>query len=360
MQTLKRWWGRFQQTSVWLAWKRYGDSRGSLLAGGVGYFAFFSVFPAVLLAFTVFGVVLRNEPELLSSVKDSINELLPGFVKTASNPQGIIDVSAPSAATLSVSGITSVLGLVWAGTGWLGALRDAIRQIFRVQGAPGNFVLVKLRDIGVLVLLGVAILVSAAVGSIAGSAAKWLAGLVGLGEQGWILTVVAVLVGVAIDSVIIMLMLRVLSGVTLPWRAMRNAAIFGGVGLTVLKKLGSVLIAGTADKPLFAAFAAVVGLLVWLNFISRVILISTAWAANDRDRAAGALDVGAGHEHKATEGPEEQRLTTVRERTDAGLPTFGQRTADRTSLAAGAVLGAVGAYGLAAAGRGIRALRRRG
>jgi hypothetical protein len=36
------------------AWQRYSDAHGSVLAGGVGYFAFFSIFPAAALAFTVF------------------------------------------------------------------------------------------------------------------------------------------------------------------------------------------------------------------------------------------------------------------------------------------------------------------
>lgn len=41
------------------ACKRYGDHNGDLLAAGVGYFAFFSIFPALALAFAIFGFVLR-------------------------------------------------------------------------------------------------------------------------------------------------------------------------------------------------------------------------------------------------------------------------------------------------------------
>ena len=359
MQTLKGWWARLQQTQAWAAWKRYGGSRGNLLAGGVGYFAFFSVFPAVLLAFTIFGFVLRGQPDVLEQVKSSINDMLPGFVKTAANPQGIIDVKAPTKAALSISGAIAVVGLVLAGTGWLSALRDAIRAIFGVEGSPGNVVLAKLRDLGVLVLLGIAILLSAVVGSVAGAAAGWLADLIGLGSQGWILTLVALVVGVLLDAGIIMVMLRVLTGVDVPWPALRNAAIFGGVGLTLLKKFGALLLSGTTHNALYAGFALVVGLLVWLNFMSRIILISAAWAANDLDTVNAPADPTVGMEHKATEGPEEQVLVSVRQRTDAGLPTFGQRAADRTSVAAGAVLGAVGAVALGAVGRGIRHLVRR-
>jgi membrane protein len=358
VQTLKGWWARIQTTHAWLAWKRYGDHRGNLLAGGVGYFAFFSIFPAVLLAFTVFGIVLRNQPQLLDDTKNAINDLLPGFVKTDDNPDGIISVTAPTDQTLSIQGIVSVVGLVLAGTGWLGALRDGIRAIFGVEGSVGNPVLAKLRDIGVLILLGIGILLSAAVGAVAGDAATWLADQVGLGGQAWILTVVAFVVGVALDGSLVAVMLRILSGVRLPWPALRNGAIFGGIGLTVLKTFGSLLLTSTTDNKLYLGFALVVGLLVWLNFMSRVILISAAWAANDFTTSAGP-GLSEGQAHKLVEGPAPEALDSVRGRTDAGLPTFGQRAADRTSVAAGAVLGAFGAVALGTVVRGIRRLVRR-
>jgi membrane protein len=358
VRTLKDWWARLRSTQAWRAWKRYGDHRGNLLAGGVGYFAFFSVFPAVLLAFTVFGILLRNQPQLLEDTKNVINDLLPGFVQSDANPNGIISVDTPTRQTLSISGVVSVVGLVLAGTGWLSALRDGIRAIFGVQGAPGNPVVAKLRDVGVLVLLGVGILLSAGVGAIAGAAATWAADLVGLGGQGWVLTGVAFVVGVALDGGLVAVMLRILSGVKLPWPALRNGAIFGGIGLTLLKKFGSLLLTSTTDNKLYLGFALVVGLLVWLNFMSRVILISAAWAANDLD-TVGHAGLGAGQAHKLAEGPAPEPIDSIRERTDAGLPTFGQRAADRTSVAAGAVLGAVGAVALGSVVRGIRSLVRR-
>jgi membrane protein len=355
VQTLKRWWARAQQTHLLQAWKRYGDSRGNVLAGGVGYFAFFSIFPALLLAFTVFGLVLQGQPQLLDDLRDYVSETLPGFVKTDANPDGIIALEQPSGATLTVSGVVSLAGLLIAGLGWLGALRDAIRAVFGVKGEPGNLVTTKLRDLGVMVVLGVGIVFSAAVGAVAGAAAEWLADLVGLGSQGWPLTVVSLLVGVVLDGAIIALMLRVLAGVEVPWPVLRNAAFFGGIALTALKKFGSVLLAGTLDNPLFASFALVVGLLVWLNLMSRVVLISAAWAANDLDVAHPLDELSAAQRHKLVEGPEPAPLT-AQARIDAGLPTFGQHVSDRTALAAGAVLGATGAMAVGGVLRGIRSV----
>jgi membrane protein len=359
VQTLRRWWSAAQGTHLYGAWQRYSSSRGNVLAAGVGYFAFFSIFPAVLLAFTIFGVLLRDQPQLLEEVKNAINELLPGFVKTEDNPEGVINVSAPTGAALSLAGVLSVVGLVVAGTGWLGALRDAIRTIFGAEGAPGNAVLAKLRDLGVLLLLGVGIVVSALVGAVAGTAATWAADLVGLDNQAWTLTASSLVVGVLLDGALVMLMLRVLAGVSVPWPTLRNAALFGGVGLTALKKFGTVLLSGTLHNPLFASFALVVGLMVWLNLMSRVILVSAAWAANDLDETAGLRGLSEAQRQKLLEGPERAPMT-VRDRTDAGLPTFGQAAADRTTLAAGAILGATGAMALSAVLRGIRGLLRRG
>lgn len=359
MDTLKGWWARVQESAAWHAWKRYSDSRGNVLAGGVGYFAFFSIFPALALAFTIFGLVLRDQPGLLDDLRGYVDEALPGFVKTADNPEGIIELKAPSGAALSITGVVGLGGLLFAGLGWLSALRDGIRAIFAVEGAPGNIVLAKLRDLGVLVVIGFGVLVSVVVSTVANAVASEIADLIGLGAQGWLVTGVGVLIQAVLNTGVIALVLRVLSGVPLPWPGLRNGAVFGGIGLTLLQLFGTRLIAGTMDNPVFASFALVVGLLVFLNLISRVILISAAWAANDLDTAASGTDLSRGQEAKLVEGPETRPLTTVRERTDAGLPTFGPRAADRTSVAAGAVLGATAAVAIGTFTRGIRALLRR-
>lgn len=355
MSTLRRWWAAAQRTRLYGAWKRYGDSRGSVLAGGVGYFAFFSIFPAVLLAFTVFGLVLRNQPQLLEEAKNAVNELLPGFVKSQSQPDGVIDVGAPTGAALTLSGVLSVVGLVFAGVGWLGAMRDAIRAIFGVAGPLGNAVLLKVRDLGVMLVLGVGIVLSGVVGAVTGALSSWAADLVGLDGQGWVVTASSIVVGVLLDAALVTFLLRVEAGVEVPWPVLRTAGLVGGVGLTALKKFGSLLLSGTLHNPLYASFALVVGLLLWLNLMSRVILVAAAWGANALDVSRGTVPVSPGQEAKLLEGPP-AAPSTAEDRVRAGLPTFGQPAARRTTLLAGAVLGAVGAVTLGGALRGIRSL----
>jgi len=355
LTTLRRWWAAAQRTRLFGAWKRYSDSRGNVLAGGVGYFAFFSIFPAVLLAFTIFGLVLRDQPQLLEEAKNAVNELLPGFVRSQDNPRGVIDVSAPTGAALTISGVLSAAGLVYAGVGWLGAMRDAIRAIFGAAGSLGNAVVVKLRDLGVMVGLGVGIVVSGVAGAVTGALSAWAASLVGLEGQGWVVTSTGVVVSVVLDAALVAVLLRLEAGVDVPWPVLRNASLVGGVGLTALKKFGSLLLSGTLHNPLYASFALVAGLLLWLNLMSRVILVAAAWAANDLDVRRGTARLSPGQEHKLLEGPP-PGPQPAEDRARAGLPTFGQPAVRHTTLLAGAVLGAAGALTLGAVVRGIRGL----
>lgn len=379
MDAIKKVWARVQAWAPMRAYQRYSKANGSLLAGGVAYFAFFSIFPAVALAFTVFGLVLRNNPEILDQIRDAINGQLPGFVQDGNGKNGIIPISAPSGAALSVTAIVGFVGLIWAGMGWLGALRSGIRQIFGTQDPGGNFALVLLRKFGVLLLLGVGVVVAAAVNTIANAVASTFASWIGIGDQAWVVTVVGLLASVLANTLLVALMLRVLSGVDLPWAGLRNGAIFGGVGMTIIQTFASRLIANATSNPLLASVAVAVGLLVFMNFISQVMLLSASWAANDLDsRNAAAATVSEGERRKLTEGPMTRSQAVAAgsagaaaagpgvgsvlpedpaARAALGLPTFGRRDADRVSVAAGAVLGAGAMASVGLVGRLVRAGR---
>lgn len=363
MSRLRSLWARVQRSVPWRATMRYGETRAGFLAGGVAYYAFFSIFPAVALAFTVFGVVLRGRPEVLESVRETIDRVLPGFVRHGDT--GLIPIEAPSVATLSWAGAIGVVGLLWAGLGWLTALRTGIRMVLGAPGSPGNPVTAKLRDLGVLLILGVAVVLSSVVAGIAGTTTRWLTGLVGLHDQWWVLTLVSVVVGVLLDGAIVLVMLRVLSGVNLPWRGLREAALVGGAGLTGLKVAGTSLL-GAMSNPLYASIALVVGLLLWLNLMSRVVLFAAAWAAtlcealestSRSPERGGASLPGEGPRRPGR--PVDVATSDAAARVDAPLPTFGVRAADRTTLVAGAVLGATVAMGAGGALRRLWRLVRR-
>ncbi len=339
---------RFQASKPGRAWKRYSDARGNILAAGIGYFAFFSIFPAVALAFTVFGFVLRGHPGLLGSVADNLNANLPGFVKDAQHPQGLIPITTPRASALTITGVIAFVSLVLAGMGWLGAVREGIRAVFGVKGSAGNIVTTRLRDLGVLFTLGLGIALSAALTTVIGAAADWIAGLIGLSGHGWILIAAGLVVSVAADTGLMLLLLRVLSGVPAHWRYLSQGALVGGVGFSLLKLSASTLLPRVTANPLFASIAIVIGLLFWLNLIARLTLISAAWAAGDVD------DIGVPGEHAPGGRPEAVAPPQASGAARESLPAFGARSGDRVTLAAGAVLGA---FALATAGAFVRGIR---
>ena len=350
---------RLKSTRAYGAWTRYGEANGDLLAAGVGYFAFFSIFPALALAFAIFGFVLRGRPDLVETIAESLNATLPGMVKTAGHPEGIISVQAPAGLTLTITGIVSFVTLLLSGLGWVGALRTGIRGVFGLGASTDNIVRTKARDLFVLVTLGLAIAVSAILTSAVGGLAERVAGWIGLAGNGFLVGLLGLLAGVVFDTLILVVLLRMLSGASLPMHDVRQGALLGAVILTVLKLFGGFLVSHATANPLLGAVAVAVGLLFWLNLMSKVILLSAAWTANE----AGLGSADADTVRYAVEpGPTDTSApagTTVHAvpaasavSTDTGLET--SRTTDRASLAAGAVLGAFAVSAV----HGVRRVRR--
>jgi membrane protein len=354
---------RFRASKAWRAWSRYGDARGNILAAGVGYFAFFSIFPAVALAFTVFGFVLHGHSGLLDSITNQFNAYLPGLIRNAQHREGLVEFQVPAATALTVTGVIAVAALVLGGLGWLGAVREGVRAVFGTPGPVGNLITTKLRDLGVLFTLGLGIALFAVLSTVVGAAAGWIADWVGRPGDGWIIGLAGFAVSVLADTGLMMILLRVVSDVAAPWRDLFQAALVGGVGFALLKLSAAVLLPRLTSNPLYASFAVVVGLLIWLNLIARLTLISAAWAANDLDdlrhdvspgtvsASTQARTAGAG---TRTTNPETADLPGRAAARGNPLPTFGARSADRTTLAAGAVLGATAVTTTRVLARGIR------
>ena len=358
---MKQLWEKVKALKPYRANQRYNEVRGNLLSSGIAYYAFFSVFPAFAIAAVIFGFVLRGHPELLNSIGDALNQALPGFVKTTSNPDGLITLEAPQLSLLTIGGIVALVSLVLSGIGWIGSFRDGIRASLGAEGSPGNLLTDKLRDLGVFIAFGSAFLLSAVLTSVIGAAADWVAQRIGLGSNTIIVTMVGIVVGFAVDVGILVLLLRVLSGVSLPWSVVRQSALIGGALLGIVKIFGLQLIGNATKSPLLGTVAIVVGLLFWLNLIARIVLLSACWAYLDiADEAAD--------EARETEAPGDETPTPVVQHSTVRLippstvaagvadPT-ASRQRDRVAVGAGAVAGAV--LGAAAATGVAGVIRRR-
>jgi membrane protein len=201
----------------------------------------------------------------------------------------------------------------------------------------------RLVNLALLGTLGSAFLVSGVLSLGVSSAGSWLLDRVGVGADSTVGQVVlragAVLAVLVADALLVVIVLRLMSGLDLPRSDLLQGAVLGAVGLGILKQVSGLLLASAANKPVIGSFAVVVGLLVLLDLISRILLLSAAWAATTADEG-GRLGTGpaagaAAPQHQVPIGPREQSVAS-----------FGQRSADRTAVAAGAVLGLIAAVGV--------------
>lgn len=370
---MKRWIDRLRRSRPVRAWRRFGEARGNLLAAGIAFFAFFSLFPALALAAVVFGFILRGHPEMLDAVGRALDTALPGFVKTPAHPEGVLQLSAPETSTLSVTGVVAVVGLVMGGLGWVGSMREGIRGVLGAPGSPGNLVTDKLRDLGVFVLLGASVVVSAALASLASGLAGVVAERIGASGGSVVVGAAGALVSFVVNAAVLVLLLRLLSGVDLPGEAVRSGALAGAVGLTLLQTFGTQVVALGTRNPLFGSIVLVVGLLFWLQLVARVVLVAAAFAADhnvntaaaapgqpapDASARLGGTDRGRTSNSSAQGKAGPAQTDDAMDRARRGIPAVGQRTADRASLVAGAVVGAAATSLAGGIWRGLRTLVR--
>lgn len=260
------------------AYDRHSAVLGSQVAAALTYFGFLSFFPLLALAFSVVGYVSVFYPGAQDSVMRVVEDAFPSLIGTG---EGQIDVNDIIAAKRG-AGVIGVLGLLYTGFGWIDALRDGLRRVFGTLEARMPFLRKKLVDLVVLVLLGVALLASIVVSSLATAATTQALGWVDLADSAAaavLLKVLSVTLVLAGDTVLFAILLSRLSGAHLPWRRVRSGAVLAAVCFEVLKLLGTFLVGRTTTNPVYGTFAVVVGLLVWINLVSRLLVFVAAWTA---------------------------------------------------------------------------------
>lgn len=260
---------------------RYDDRRGDRQAGAVTFFGFLSFFPLIALAFAVLGYVIDFYPGVEADIERGISDALPGLVGTEPGQINIHQIADAKAG----AGIIGLLGLFWAGTAWVDALREALRSMWlQVAAGGGNLVKKKAFDGVVLVVLGLSLILSVALSSVATSATGLVIELLSLPDGGlttFALKVIAIAVAVASSAVLFGVMFWRLSGMHIPRKRLVEGALLGGVGFELLKMLATYLIGNTMRNPVYATFAVAVGLLVWINWVMRVTLFAAAWTATE-------------------------------------------------------------------------------
>src|SRR5690554_6718441 len=180
----------------------YTESRGILLAGGLSYQAIFAVFAALWVGFSVAGLLVEANPDIRAAFFRMLNESIPGLIDTG-NGEGIVDPDdLQTGVVLSWTGAIALFGLLFTALGWLASARDAIRTLFGLPGELLNFVLLKLKDIGLGLGFGAALLVSSALLVFSTQALNAVLDFLGIDQESLLATIAGRTVGLLLMFVL--------------------------------------------------------------------------------------------------------------------------------------------------------------
>lgn len=279
-------WQALRRRLPWLdhvlrGYGHYQGENGDHLAAAITFFSFLAMFPLILLSVSVTGFVLAGNHHLQGELFDKIAANAPGSfgVTLRSTVQGLI-------AHRSAVGLVGLVGVAFTGLGWIDNLRTAIDAIWGRVVPNVSFLKKKAADALILLGLGLALVLSLAI-TAAGTAAstlilRWLHAdhLPGMGT---LAAVVALLLAVLGDLLIFGWVMIRLPDAPVSRRTAVKASLLAAVGFEILKVVGTYYIARVTKSPAGVAFGPVLGILVWINLVSRYLLFCVAWAATATD-----------------------------------------------------------------------------
>jgi membrane protein len=261
----------------------FSHADGNLRAAGMGYQSLFAVFAAVWVGFSVASYWIVDNEKVFNALVVLINRAVPGLIGTSTVPGAIPEADLQNPSSFGWTGLIAAAGLVWTAIGWLYYTRQAVRAVFGLSRDTTNYVLQKIRDLWLALVFGVLFLVSALVTIVSTQTITLLLDLLGLSSDSFWTSAVTrssgLVASVVLNIVTLGAMFRVMSRVAIPWRNLLFGALLGALVIAGLSVLGGLLFRGTYANPLLATFAVFIGLLLWFNLMSRVILLSASWIA---------------------------------------------------------------------------------
>jgi membrane protein len=250
---------RFQQTHKGWAIpmaviRKFSNDQAGNLAALMAYYAFFSIFPLLLVFTTILGFVLQGHPKLESSVETSVLGHFPVVGK---------EISSRALKGRVTALVIGLLGALWGGLGVTNASQNAFDRVWAVpfKDRP-DFLRRRLRGLVLLISLGGSFVISAGLTGVVTT-------LGGPSEKvfGYALTLL-------FNFVLYVAAFRFLTVAAIPTRCLWPGAVIGAVCLEILQLVGGIYVSHVISRAsnTYGTFATVIGLLVWLHLIAQMTL----------------------------------------------------------------------------------------
>ena len=258
--------------------ERYGGDRAGYLAAVVAYYGFLSLFPLLLLGFSVVGFVLAGRPDLQAEVFDALAAVVPGVEEALGES---LDALVRGRAAAGVIGLA---GLLWSGVRATEAAGFAVSRIFRVEPYQ-SFPKKKAWAVATTAGLGLLALTSLVLVAVVGNLS------VG-GPAGVLLVVGGVLLAAGLDVLLFLVAYRVLTQRRgPPFGRLWKGALLAGLGWTVLKVAGTWYVARvvSGSSAVYGTLVGAVGIMLLLYLAAQLLLYGAELNAVQIERAGGAL-----------------------------------------------------------------------
>jgi membrane protein len=237
--------------------KKFSDDQGGNLSALIAYYGFFSLFPLLLVFVTVLGFVLDGNPGAQDAVVHSALKDIP------------IVGAQIKAGSLGGSPTALIVGLVGAILAGLGVTLAAQTAFQRVDGIPHrrrpDFLVSRLRGLGLLVVLGTLQVVSTAA-----------SGLVTGGFGGPLLFIAGIAVSLATNLALFVAVFRLLTDREVDDRRLWPGIVSATALWTIVQALGGAYIGHVVKGAgqTYGTFATVIGLLTWIFLGARIVVYS--------------------------------------------------------------------------------------
>ncbi|MEU0947386.1 YihY/virulence factor BrkB family protein [Streptomyces canus] len=265
-------WVRLTATHAWRSYERLDRVKWTRLAAAMTFTSFVALFPLLTVAAAIAAATLSTKQQ--NDLQNKIADQVPGI-----SDQLNIDDLVQNAGTV---GLIATAALLFTGIGWAGSMRECLRAVWELPDEGENAVLRKGKDLGILLGLGGAVLITLAISTVASALVDRIGGELGLQEGGagrFLLRIAAFAIAVLADFLLLLYVLTLLPGVEPRRRRLFVAALTGAVGFELLKLLLSGYMQGVATKSMYGAFGVPVALLLWINFTAKLVLFCAAWTA---------------------------------------------------------------------------------
>lgn len=271
---------------------RFSSRLGNQFAAAITYFSVLAIVPVLMIAFSILGLTIEVlRPDLAETLLEAIEARL----QTVSGAQQIAATFVDTLKNWRGVGIVVLLSAGYAGTGWVGNIRQAINAMWGSDGIKptatvgvGGWLAYLGRNLAILV--GLVVLGALTVGvSLSGTAAQSLVlGWLGLAESGLAsaLTVMAALIVSLLSGWALFLYLySILPRDRRPLRDVARGALFGSIGLAALQYFAGTLNGIFLHNKAAAIFGPIIVLMLSLNIFATLVMLGAAWTAT-----AGPVD----------------------------------------------------------------------